>query len=93
MALLHAFASYPVVGSQGRNEETMLHKLKFYRAAREDAMLAKKLLIGKKCNPRHVIVLFHDTLEFLLYEYLQLLGIDIYDNGQNTIGLDRCRRC
>ncbi len=67
----------------------MLHELKFYRAAREDALLTEKLLLDKECNPRHVIVLFHDTLEFLFYECLQLLDIDIYENGQSTIGFNK----
>ncbi len=67
----------------------MHHELKFYRSAFEDVKLANTLQKTQKCQPRHVIILFHDALEFLMYEALQLSEIDIYQNGQNTIGFDK----
>ncbi|MFC1794214.1 hypothetical protein ACFL3Q_11575 [Planctomycetota bacterium] len=76
----------------GQPRETcyqMLHELKFYSSAREDIELIECLMEDKVCKPRHVIVLFHDALEFLMYECLQLLDVDIYENGQNTIGFDK----
>ena len=60
----------------------------FLKAALEDVQLAFQLTRKDLGSPRHVVILLHDALEFLLYEVLLTHGQDIYKNGQSTIGLD-----
>jgi hypothetical protein len=67
----------------------MQHELKFFKAFREDVKLAERLFDSKGSSPRHIILLLHDALEFLFYECLLLNEVDIYENGQNTIGFDK----
>ena len=59
----------------------------FLLASIEDATAAQSAK-----NPRHSVCLMHDAIEFLLYEVLQSEGIDIYESGQNTIGLNLALR-
>lgn len=65
-----------------------LKEYPFLKAALEDMQLAAALATTRLASPRHVALLLHDGLEFLLYEVLLALDQDIYKNGQNTIGLD-----
>ena len=65
-----------------------LKEYPFLKVALEDMQLATALGSHKLASPRHVALLLHDALEFLLYEVLLALDQDIYRNGQNTIGLD-----
>jgi len=55
----------------------------------DDMDFAENLMKKRSCKPRHIIILFHDVLEFLMYEALQVNDIDIYNNGQNTVGFDK----
>jgi hypothetical protein len=65
-----------------------LKEYPFLAVALEDMRLASALAGPKSASPRHVVLLLHDALEFLLYEILLALDQDIYKNGQTTIGLD-----
>jgi len=65
-----------------------LKEYPFLKVALEDMQLGAALASHKLASPRHVALLLHDALEFLLYEVLLALDQDIYKNGQNTIGLD-----
>lgn len=40
-------------------------------------------------NKRHSVLLFEEAFEFLFYQKLVLLGIDVYKTGQYTIGTDK----
>jgi hypothetical protein len=60
----------------------------FLNSALDDIRLASQLTSRDLGTPRQVVTLMHDALEFILYEVLQMLSVDIYKNGQNTIGLD-----
>lgn len=64
----------------------------FLSAALEDISLVSDLNIHKVGSPRHIVCLMHDSIEFILYESLLVLDLDIYKNGQNTIGLDAAMR-
>lgn len=68
-----------------------LNQYSFLKASLEDIELISKILSleNKFGSPRHAICLMHDAIEFILYEILILEDIDIYKNGQNTIGLDK----
>ena len=65
-----------------------LDKYPFLNAALDDIALASDLAHYSPGKPRHVVMLLHDALEFILYETLQMMSEDIYKSGQNTIGLD-----
>lgn len=67
---------------------TAIDRYPFLKAALDDIRLASQLTRRDLGSPRHVVILLHDALEFILYEALQALSVDIYKNGQNTIGLD-----
>lgn len=66
-----------------------LDKYPFLSAALDDIALSSDLARYSSGKPRHVVMLLHDALEFILYEVLQTMSEDIYKNGQNTIGLNR----
>ncbi|MCK4512867.1 hypothetical protein KAW64_14075 [bacterium] len=60
----------------------------FLHTALEDYASLARLGHDRPETPRHGILMMHDVLEFTLYEILILRGVDIYRNGQNTIGFD-----
>lgn len=60
----------------------------FLKAALDDMLLVSELTARGVGTPRHIVSLLHDAVEFILYECLLALNVDIYKNGQNTIGLD-----
>jgi len=67
-----------------------LESLPYLEASIEDfheAMSKSQNVISK--NKRHSVILFEECIEFLLYQKLALLEIDIYKSGQYTIGLDK----
>src|ERR1700722_13520109 len=69
-------------------EKSTLDEYPFLKAALADIHVSSELRKADIGSARHVVCLFHDVIEFLLYECLMAQGVDIYKNGQNTIGLD-----
>jgi len=69
-------------------DNNTLNEYPFLKAALEDAHVSGELQKRGIGSARHVVCLYHDTIEFLLYECLKSQGVDIYRNGQNTMGLD-----
>lgn len=67
-----------------------LKSLPYLEASIEDfheAMSKSKNITSK--NKRHSTILFEESIEFIFYQKLALLGIDIYKSGQYTIGTDK----
>lgn len=67
-----------------------LKSLPYLEASIEDfheAMSKSKDITSK--NKRHSVILFEECIEFLFYQKLALLEIDIHKSGQHTIGLDK----
>lgn len=67
-----------------------LESLPYLEASIEDfhEALSKSRETSPK-NKRHSVLLLEEAFEFLFYQKLTMLGLDIYKSGQNTIGTDK----
>lgn len=67
-----------------------LESLPYLEASIEDfhEALSKSREISPQ-NKRHSVLLLEEAFEFVLYQKLTMLGVDIYKSGQNTIGTDK----
>lgn len=77
-----------VAPTLGREGVEKLSDFPYLRASIEDALAAQATIMSPNPCMRHAIVFMHDAIEFIIYESLVSCDVDIYENGQNTVGIN-----
>jgi hypothetical protein len=66
-----------------------LESLPYLEASLEDFHEGMRRSMEADANRRHSVLLLEEAFEFLLYQKLVLLDVDIYRTGQYTIGINK----